>query len=128
MLVWITLVLALYLSQLFIPSLFRIRQIGIAAYVGSRDDLPPLTRIGGRAERAARNLGESLPLFLTAAVLSLAMERETPLALFGAQAFFWSRLAYLGFYLAGTPWLRSLAWTGGLAGVMATAWPLLTSL
>jgi uncharacterized MAPEG superfamily protein len=122
--VWITLVLALYLSQLFIPSLFRIHQVGLAAYIGSRDDLPPLPRIGSRAERAARNLGESLPLFLTAAVLSVAMGRETDLALLGAQVFLWSRLAYLGLYLTATPWLRSLAWTAGLAGVLMTAWPL----
>lgn len=121
---WIALVLGLYLIQLFIPSLFRIPQIGLAAYVGSRDDLPALPRYGDRAERAARNMLESLPLFLTAAVLCIVMERVSNGAMLGAQVFFWARLAYAVLYIAGVPWLRSLTWTIGFVGVLAVAWPL----
>lgn len=123
---WIALVLGLYLIQLFIPSLFRIHQIGLAAYVGSRDGLPALPPYGDRADRAARNMLESLPLFLTAAILCIVMERVSDVAMLGAEVFFWSRLAYAGFYIAGVPWLRSLIWTIGFLGVLAVAWPLAT--
>jgi uncharacterized MAPEG superfamily protein len=125
MLLWIVLVLALYLAQLFIPSLFRIAQpdIGLVRYVGSRDDLPSLSPFGGRSERAARNFAESLPFFLTAAVLTIVLDRETTLSLVGAQLFFWARLVYLGLYLAAVPWLRSIMWTIAFAGIVMMAWP-----
>lgn len=126
---WITLVLSLYLVQLFIPSLFRMAQpgVGLLRYVGSRDDLPPLGNVGGRFERAVRNLGESLPFFLTAAILTLALSRESDLGLLGAQVFFWARVAYLGLYLAAVPWVRSITWTVAFAGIVVVAWPLFVS-
>lgn len=129
MLSWIAAVLILYLAQLFIPSLFRLAQpgVGLTGYVGSRDDLPPLPLLGGRADRAARNLGESLSFFLTAAILAIALDRVDDVALAGAQIFFWARLVYLGLYLAAVPWVRSLAWTVAFAGIVATAWPLLAT-
>ncbi|MGE3739710.1 MAG: MAPEG family protein [Geminicoccaceae bacterium] len=111
MLFWIAAVLGLYLGQLFIPSLFRLVQpeVGLLRYVGSRDNLPLLDGVGGRSERAVRNLAESLPFFLAAAILTVALARETELGLMGAQTFFWGRLGYLGLYLAAVPWVRSLA-------------------
>jgi uncharacterized MAPEG superfamily protein len=125
MLFWIVVVLSLYLAQLFIPSLFRLFQsdIGLLRYVGSRDDLPPLSPLGARCERAARNFAESLPFFLTAAILVIVLQRESGLAILGAQVFFWGRLAYLGLYVAAVPWLRSIAWTIAFAGIVLMAWP-----
>lgn len=126
---WIVAVLSLYLLQLFIPSLFRLVRpgIGLHRYVGSRDDLPPLGTIGGRSERAVRNLAESLPFFLAAAILTIALNRESDAGLLGAQIFFWARIAYLGLYLAAVPWIRSVTWTVAFSGVVVMAWPLLAS-
>jgi uncharacterized MAPEG superfamily protein len=123
---WIVAVLSLYLIQLFIPSLFRLVQpgVGIPGYVGSRDNLPPLDGVGGRSERAVRNLAESLPFFLTAAILTIVLGRGTDLGLLGAQVFFWGRLAYLGLYLAAVPWVRSIVWTVAFAGIVMIAWSL----
>ena len=127
MLLWIVLVLGLYLAQLFIPSLFRVIQpdIGVRRYVGSRDELPQLTSVGGRSERAVRNFGESLPFFLTVAILTIVLDREATISLVGAQIFFWARLAYLGLYLTAVPWLRSITWTVAFAGIVMMAWPFL---
>ena len=126
---WIVATLSLYVAQLSIPSLFRIAHpgVGVHRYVGSRDDLPPLGMLGGRSERAVRNFLESLPFFLTAAILTIALNRESDLGLVGAQIFFWARLAYLGLYLAAVPWLRSIAWSVSFAGIIILAWPLLAS-
>lgn len=122
---WIIAVLSLYCVQLFIPSLFRVAQpgVGLLRYVGSRDDLPPLGTVGGRSERAVRNLAESLPFFLTAAILTIALNREDDLALLGAQIFFWARVAYLGLYLAAVPWFRSIMWSVAFGGIVLMAWP-----
>lgn len=125
MLTWIVLVLGLYLVQLFIPSLFRIGQVGLTRYVGSRDELPPLPVVAGRTERAARNMAESMPFFLAAATLIIVFEREAGLPIIGAQIFFWARLAYLALYAAAVPWLRSLTWSVAFAAIVLMAWPLL---
>lgn len=127
MLFWMVAVLSLYLVHLFIPSLVRLVQpgVGLPVYVGSRDNLPPLPPVGGRADRAGRNFAESLPFFLTAAILTIVSGTETGLALVGAQIFFWGRLAYLALYLMAVPWLRSFMWAIAFAGIIVMAWPLL---
>ena len=128
MLFWIFAVLALYLVQVFIPSPIRIAQVGISGYVGSRDELPDLPPLGARAERAARNLAESLPFFLAAAILSIALDAKTPLALAGAAVFFVARIVYLLLYINAVPYIRSGAWTIGFVGILMIAWPLMGKL
>lgn len=126
MLFWIAAVLGLYFAQLFIPSLFRMVQpeVGLLRYVGSRDNLPPLSSVGGRSERAVRNFAESLPFFLTTGILTIVLGRGTDFGVLGAQIFFWGRLGYLALYLAAIPWIRSIVWTAAFAGIVVMAWPL----
>lgn len=125
MLFWIVAVLALYLVQLYLPSPFRIGQVGLGGYMGSRDSLPDLPVIGARAERAARNMAESLPFFLAVAVLVMVMKVETPMAMLGAEIFFFGRLVYLFTYLFAVPYIRSMVWTAAFAGIVVMGWPLL---
>ena len=77
-----------------------------------------------RAERAARNLGESLPFFLAAAILGIVLDAQTPLALAGAAVFFGARVVYLLLYINGVPYIRSAVWTVGFIGILMMAWPL----
>ncbi|HEY9012754.1 MAG TPA: MAPEG family protein [Devosia sp.] len=128
MLFWIFAVLALYLVQVFIPSPIRIAQVGISGYVGSRDELPDLPPLGARAERAARNLAESLPFFLAASILCIVLDAETPLALAGAAVFLAARIVYLLLYINAVPYIRSGAWTIGFVGILMMAWPLFAKL
>ena len=124
MLVWIIAVLALYLLQVYLPSPIRIAQVGVSGYMGPRDDMPDLPPLGARAERAARNLGESLPFFLAAAILGIVLDAQTPLALAGAAVFFGARVVYLLLYINGVPYIRSAVWTVGFIGILMMAWPL----
>jgi uncharacterized MAPEG superfamily protein len=126
MLFWIFAVLGLYLVQVYIPSPFRIAQVGLNGYAGSRDNLPELPAYGARAERAARNMAESLPFFLAVAVLAVVMKTETPLAILGAEVFFFGRLVYLFTYIFAVPYVRSVVWTIAFAGIVMMAWPLVT--
>src|SRR6187549_1879701 len=82
MVLLILLVLALFVVQTLLPNRFRERgAVGggarLAEALGPRDDLPPLTRVGGRAERALANMHEALPVFLTLALLNLILGTGT---------------------------------------------------
>jgi uncharacterized MAPEG superfamily protein len=39
----------------------------------------------------------------------------------GATIFFWARLAHAVIYLAGVPWVRTLAWTVSAIGLVMIA-------
>lgn len=126
MTLWLIAALALYFLQLFTPSLIRIPQIGVARYVGSRDDLPDLPIIGQRSERAFRNLQESFPVFLALMVLYLAGVISSTDSVMWAQIFVIARLVYFGFYLLAVPWGRSLVWSVGFLALLGLAKPLLS--
>jgi uncharacterized MAPEG superfamily protein len=123
MLTWILTVLGLLFVQILLPPSIRYlgqrdlgRSLGVA--IGPRDDQPPPTRGSDRAQRALNNLFESLPFFLTFALLAMFLGRDTGPSLLGAQIFFFARLAYVPAYLAGIPGLRSLIWVIGTAGLV----------
>ncbi|WP_424980979.1 MAPEG family protein [Maritalea sp. S77] len=116
-------VLALYVVQLFTPALMRFSQIGLNRYVGSRDDLPSLPLAGQRAERALNNLKESLFLFLPLAILTIVQGNEVE-TLVGAEIFLAARVVYAISYILAVPWLRSIVWVIGFAGLIIMALPL----
>lgn len=124
MVFWVLAGLAVYFLQLFTPSLIRIPQIGVAKYVGSRDDLPDLPVLGQRAERAFKNLMETFPIFLGLAILHLANVISSTEAVMWAQIFVLARLVYFFFYLFAVPWGRSLVWAVGFLGLIGMAEPL----
>lgn len=94
--------------------------------LGPRDgEPPPLSRMGGRAERAFRNFLETFPFFAAALVCALAIDHGGARAVLGAQLYFWGRLAYLPLYLAGVPILRTIAWGVALAGILTLVFAIL---
>lgn len=123
---WILLGCAIYLAGLFLPSSFLILQIGLNAYVGSRDAEPGPSLFRGRALRAQRNLLESMVLFLGLGAMNLVVpEADVELATSGAQIFVVARLAYLPLYLFAVPWIRSGAWAVGFLGLILMAMALI---
>lgn len=128
MVLLILLVLALFVVQTVLPNRFRERPAGggspLAEALGPRDDLPPLTRVGGRAERALANLQEALPVFLTLALLNLILGTGA-LATTGAMVFLVARVLYVPAYLAGIMGLRTLIWMAGVVGLVLMLVPIL---
>lgn len=109
---------ALLIVQVAISIAGSMTQFPLRALVGNRDT--PLEGKGwvGRAQRAHRNMIESLLPF---AVLVLAAEVAgiaNPNTVLGAQLYFYGRVAYSVLYLAGVPWLRTIAWAVSLAGMV----------
>jgi uncharacterized MAPEG superfamily protein len=122
MLTWIILMLILYYAGLFLPSMFLIPQIGLGAYLGTRDGDPDPGTMQARAQRAHRNFQENLAPFLSLAVLALVLpEVNMKLAVLGAEVVFFARLAYLPLYLMAVPFVRSAVYTVGAVGVVMMA-------
>jgi uncharacterized MAPEG superfamily protein len=93
-------------------------QVGLRPLAGNREGVPPLTEFAGRAQRAHQNMLESLPLFIALVLVAHVAGRANGMTLLGAELFFWGRLAHWLIYLAGIPWLRTLAWVVSVIGMI----------
>lgn len=88
---------------------------------GNRERMPEPTPLAGRADRAAKNLVENMPIFI-AAVAAARFAGAPPEAILpGAQLFVWARVIYLGVYLAGVPYLRTLVFGASIVGIAMIA-------
>ena len=99
---------------------------GLRYGFGNRDDPAPLSPWGERALRAHRNMLENLPPFaalvLVAQVAGVANESTAT----GAVLFFWGRFAHAAIYIAGIPYLRTVAFVVAIAGMFDIARELLS--
>ena len=101
----------LCLVQISISSHAASLQRGYRWTASSRDaEVPPLTGVAGRLERALRNFLETFPVFVAAVFLVHVLGRESALSEWGAGLYFLARLIFLLLYAAGVPLLRSLVW------------------
>jgi uncharacterized MAPEG superfamily protein len=109
---------ALTLLQVAIAASGTVLTVGLVDGVGNRDNMPVFVGWVGRAHRAHRNMLESLLLFGVLVLIAQALGKFNAMTLLGAQLFFWGRVAYAVIYLAGIPWLRTLAWTVSIVGIV----------
>jgi uncharacterized MAPEG superfamily protein len=126
----VLLVLALFVLQTLLPACFRYMRGGdfgnkIAFVLGPRDDPPPQSKLGARAERALANMLEALPVFLALALLNLIVGTAAHLAITGATVFLVARALYVPAYLAGIPGLRTFMWVISWVGLAMMLVPLL---
>lgn len=118
MLVLIFLVLLLLLVQVSLPGRLLTEQVGVDAQVGPRDDLPEPSRDLARSRRALGNLQETLPMFLTLAILSIVLDEQGWLSLAGAGLFLVARVSHAYCYMKGlSPW-RSISFLAALVGML----------
>jgi uncharacterized MAPEG superfamily protein len=61
---------------------------------------------------------ENLVLFAALVLVAAAAQRFDATTLYGAELFFWARLAYAIIYVAGIPWLRTAAWAVSVVGLV----------
>jgi len=115
MLMWASI---LYVAQILVAALVADLKNGVAWGLGNREDIPVLEGWGGRSQRAYVNMAESLLPFACLVLIAYSTERVGELSVLGAQIFFVSRLAYAFLYIGGVKVLRSLAYFGGLAGMV----------
>ncbi|HZP99856.1 MAG TPA: MAPEG family protein [Reyranella sp.] len=115
LLVWSTVLASI---QMLVALAAAIAQVGFLPLIGNRDNLPALAGWAGRAQRAHRNLLESLVVFAVLVLVAQLAGRTNAATALGAQLFFWSRLAYAPVYIVGIPWLRTALWGVSFAGLL----------
>ncbi len=107
-----------------IPGRALARQVGNAAQMGPRDNLPPPSPEVIRAQNVLRNFVETLPIFLTLGLLTLHFEVSAGTATLGACIYLAARVAHAVCYLLGlSPW-RSIAYLVAMIGLVVMAVPL----
>ncbi len=105
----------------FPPLLASILAGGLRYAGGNRDEAIEMPAWGGRAVRAQLNLLANLPAFAALVLVAAVAGVSTEETAFGAQLFFWARVAHAGIYIAGIPWVRALAFIAGLSGMFDIA-------
>ena len=86
---------------------------------GPRDEpAPAIGKLGARLDRAWKNFVETFPLFVAAVLVEAQVPQDSEIAAMGAQLYFWGRVAFLPLYAIGVPFLRTIAWTVALAGIV----------
>jgi len=93
-------------------------QIGLPALAGNRENLPAIHGWAGRAQRAHRNLLESLVLFAILVLAGAATGRSNMMTVAGSEIFLGARIIYQLVYVAGIAWLRTLCWLTSVAGLV----------
>jgi uncharacterized MAPEG superfamily protein len=101
-----------------VATLGAMQQIGLRKLAGNRENMPELEGWAGRAERAHRNMLESLVLFAILVLVARALNVSDSLTLLGAQLFFWGRVAHAVLYIAGISWVRTAAWVVSVVGLL----------
>ncbi|MCJ7451051.1 MAG: MAPEG family protein [Steroidobacteraceae bacterium] len=115
MLTW---TVALWIAQLLVAVTGGMMQFPAPVLAGNRET--PVEGKGwvGRAQRALRNLAESLLPFAALVLVAHAVGVSNSMTVMGAQLFFYARVAYAVVYIAGIPWLRTAVWTVGFVGLL----------
>lgn len=90
---------------------------GVFVVAGNREDYPPGKGWIGRAHRAHLNMVENMVPFTALVLAAAAAGQADGWTALGAQVFFYSRVVHAVVYTLGIPWLRTLAFLGGLAGM-----------
>ena len=117
MLAW-TVVLGLV--NLVVVAQFFTAANGLGYGMSSRDTPPPhsMSLVGGRLERAYQNLMQTFPYAAAAILIAAVINRHNGYTIWGAQLYFWARLAYVPIYAAGIAGVRTLVWLASVLGIV----------
>ena len=116
MLAGTTILFMLLLAMQTITAL--IAGVSINVLAGDRSDLPAADGLRGRAARTVNNSVEGMVIFAPLVVIAHLAGISNDLTVMGATIYFWSRVAYVPCYMFGIPWIRTLVFGAGLAGLL----------
>ena len=124
----LTLSVVLGIVQIVAASHAASLQRGYRWTASPRDaNVEPLRGVAGRLDRALRNFVETFPLFAAVVLVAHVTNTHDALTEWGAQLYFWGRLAYVLLYAAGVPLIRSLVWNVATIGIALIVGALLLS-
>lgn len=96
----------------------------MARQLRNRDDNPSPEGFHARVGRVVTNHVEGLAIFSPLALATAALDLSSATTVLGSQVFLAGRLAHAGFYLAGTPVVRTAAYMFSTVGWMMVAYGL----
>lgn len=111
---------ALAWLMLVLASMLRARgwtPAGMQVTFGNRDQLPDISPLAARGDRAAKNMLENLLLFVCALAAARLAGADPQQVTTGAALFFWARVVYAALYLAGIAYVRTMVWLLSVAGI-----------
>lgn len=111
--------------QVLVAAALANQAVGLSALAGNREGLGELTGAAGRAKRAHLNMLENMVLFTALVLIAAVSGKANATTAMGAMVFFWARVAHAIIYVAGLPWLRTLAWAVSVIGMVMIAVQLL---
>lgn len=94
------------------------RQFKLGDLLGSRDNLGAYGAPLGRAKRATANMIEMMCMFVPLVLVAVLSERTNQWTELGCMLFFFARLLFAPLYWFGVPVVRTLAYFGGVAGLI----------
>jgi uncharacterized MAPEG superfamily protein len=117
---------SIFTALLWMPYILnRMAVRGIAATVSYPDTPAPQAPWAQRLRLAHANAVENLVVFAALVLAAHAMNISTALTVLAACIYLWSRVAHALVYTLAIPWLRTLAFLGGVAAQLMFAWQLL---
>jgi len=117
-LVWLMLAVIVGLLHLGVAAQMAQAQRPSDWGVGPRDVAMPSQGTAARMERAYHNFMETFPLF-AAALLAVAVQGKSGgLSHAGAILYVVARIVYIPLYAFGVKYIRSLAWTVAVVGIV----------
>ncbi len=100
---------------------------GLRYAAGNRDEEVSLPAWGGRAIRAHRNMLENLAPFAALVLAAQLAGVSNEATAWGAVLFFWARVAHAVIYVAGIPYVRTVAFIVAFGGMLDIARELLAA-
>lgn len=91
---------------------------GLPELAGNRDNFKEPTGWIARSIRAHRNMLENIAPFAAAVLVAHSAGISNDSTILGAQLFLASRVVHALVYTLGIPYVRTLAYTGGLVGTI----------
>lgn len=126
------LMLALSVALLFVLIIIQAtagtQAQGLDVMAGNRDNMVPPSPWQARTKRCVDNHREGLMLFAPLVLIAAQLQISNDLTVWGAQLFFYSRVAHAVIYLAGWPKVRPLPWAVGIVGTIMVFVALFTSM
>jgi uncharacterized MAPEG superfamily protein len=119
-------VLVLAIVHILAFDIARTAQYGLKWNMSPRDqkNMPELSDIAKRLERAQANFYETFPIYIGAVLTAHVTGQADHITEIGANVYFLARLLYLPLYAYGlSPW-RSLVWVASFIGLLMIIWRL----
>ena len=116
----------LALVQIYLAAMPRMLSSGTDWAAGARDAPPaPVPVWAQRADRAARNMLETFPIFAALAVGVVAAGVSDGVSAMGSVIYLVARVLYVPAYIFPIYMVRSLIYFAAIIGILMVGWPLL---